>query len=68
MTTQQVVTTPYFLDNTAKSILAHAVNIIGYANDAEVGDQILVKPIGVTHDSDGWPLQRWQVTYLGAPS
>jgi hypothetical protein len=60
-----IVTTPHFLLDTTERILKAAIYQVGIDHNAQQGDQIMVEPIGTTHDPvDGWPLQRWQLTYL----
>jgi hypothetical protein len=67
MVEQQVITTPCFLPEATKMILHRAIVMLGAQNDADVGDQVKVDKLGTTIDpDDGWPLQRWSLTFIKA--
>jgi hypothetical protein len=58
---EEIVCTPMFLPSTTELLIHDATMKVARDGQAETGDQIEVKPIGITHDPDGWPMARWRV-------
>lgn len=64
MATEVLIITPMFLNSARQAAFDHATWILAQQNDPEEGDSIEAECVGITKDTDGWPLQRWRVYFV----
>lgn len=55
------VQAPLFLPNVGGTLLHRAMTLLAHEGEAESGDLIEAEYIGMTKDSDGWPMKRYRV-------
>lgn len=58
---EEIICTPMFLDNVTQTMIRRTMLKVARDGEAEQGDDIEVKFLGMTHDSDGWPMKKWAV-------
>lgn len=61
----EIVYTPVFLPNVTNDLIQTAMTRVAIEAQAQEGDTIEVKFLGITKDSrDGWPMKRWAIRML----
>lgn len=58
---EEIIYTPMFLPNVGAMLIHRKVFELAGLSEVENGDAIVVKELGITKDSDGWPMKRWSI-------